>query len=85
RFLLLDEPFVGIDPIVVQDIKNIITRLAAEGIGVLITDHNVRETLEITDYSYIISHGEILVSGDKETLLASDIARITYLGTDFKP
>jgi len=85
RFLLLDEPFVGIDPIVVQDIKNIIKRLAAEGIGVLITDHNVRETLEITDYSYIINHGEILVSGDRETLLASDIARTTYLGTDFKP
>ena len=85
RFLLLDEPFVGIDPIVVQDIKNIIKRLADEGIGVLITDHNVRETLEIADYSYIINHGEILVSGDRKTLLASDIARTTYLGTDFKP
>ncbi len=85
RFLLLDEPFVGIDPIVVQDIKIIIRRLAADGIGVLITDHNVRETLEITDYSYIINHGEILVSGDRKTLLASDIARTTYLGTDFKP
>ncbi|NQT59401.1 MAG: LPS export ABC transporter ATP-binding protein [Bacteroidetes bacterium] len=85
RFLLLDEPFVGIDPIVVQDIKNIIKRLADEGIGVLITDHNVRETLEITDFSHIISHGEILVSGDSETLLASDLARTTYLGTDFKP
>ena len=81
RFLLLDEPFVGIDPIVVQDIKNIIKRLASEGIGVLITDHNVRETLEITDYSHIIHQGEILISGDSKTLLASDIARNAYLGT----
>jgi lipopolysaccharide export system ATP-binding protein len=84
KFLLLDEPFVGIDPIVVQDIKRIIRRLAEGGIGVLITDHNVRETLEITDYSHIISHGEILVSGDRETLLANDLARSIYLGTDFQ-
>ncbi len=85
RFLLLDEPFVGIDPIVVQDIKRIIRHLAGEGIGILITDHNVRETLEITDRSHIINHGEILVSGDRETLLSNDIARTIYLGTDFQP
>lgn len=85
KFLLLDEPFVGIDPIVVHDIKAIIKRLAAGGIGVLITDHNVRETLEITDYSHIINKGEILVSGDQETLLASDLARSIYLGVEFKP
>ncbi len=84
KFLLLDEPFVGIDPIVVQDIKRIIRRLAEGGIGVLITDHNVRETLEITDYSHIINHGEILVSGNRETLLANDLARSIYLGTDFQ-
>ncbi len=85
KFLLLDEPFVGIDPIVVQDIKKIILQLAKSGIGILITDHNVRETLEITHYSHIIKHGEILISGDRNTLLQSDLARNNYLGTDFTP
>jgi lipopolysaccharide export system ATP-binding protein len=83
KFLLLDEPFAGIDPIAVFEIKSIVTKLADQGIGVLITDHNVRDTLEITHRSYLINHGEILVSGNKETLLASDIARTVYLGETF--
>ena len=83
RFLLLDEPFAGIDPIAVYEIKRIVQRLAARGIGILLTDHNVRETFEITHRSYIINLGEILVSGTKEQLLASEIARKIYLGHDF--
>ncbi len=84
RFLLLDEPFAGIDPIAVHEIKRIVTALAAQGIGILITDHNVRDTLEITDRSYIINVGEILVSGTKDELLESEIAREIYLGTEFR-
>lgn len=84
RFLLLDEPFAGIDPIAVHEIKRIVTSLAARGIGILITDHNVRDTLEITDRSYIINVGEILVSGTKDELLESAIAREIYLGTEFR-
>ncbi|MCF7934549.1 MAG: LPS export ABC transporter ATP-binding protein [Spirochaetia bacterium] len=83
KFLLLDEPFAGIDPIAVNEIKSIITLLAQQGIGVLITDHNVRDTLDITHCSHVINHGEILVSGTKEELLANDIARTIYLGKDF--
>jgi len=83
RFLLLDEPFAGIDPIAVYEIKRIVQRLATRGIGILLTDHNVRETFEITHRSYIINLGEILVSGTKEQLLASEIARKIYLGHDF--
>ncbi len=83
RFLLLDEPFAGIDPIAVFEIKRIVQRLAARGIGILLTDHNVRETFEITHRSYIINLGEILVSGTKEQLLASEIARKIYLGHNF--
>jgi len=84
KFLLLDEPFAGIDPIAVNEIKAIIKRLAQQGIGILITDHNVRDTLDITQCSYIINHGEILVSGDREELLNSDTARTIYLGKDFE-
>ena len=83
KFLLLDEPFAGIDPIAVYEIKKIVGELSRKGIGVLITDHNVRDTLEITNRSYIINLGEILVSGTKEELLTNDIARRVYLGENF--
>ena len=83
RFMLLDEPFAGIDPIAVYEIKKIVQRLAHKGIGVLLTDHNVRDTFEITNRSYIINLGEILVSGTKEELLASETARRIYLGNEF--
>jgi lipopolysaccharide export system ATP-binding protein len=84
KFLLLDEPFAGIDPIAVYDIKSIVAGLADKGIGVLITDHNVRDTLEITDRSYIINLGEILVSGTKDELLRNELARQVYLGENFR-
>ncbi len=84
RFLLLDEPFAGIDPIAVYEIKKIVERLSMKGIGILITDHNVRDTLEITHRSYIINLGEIVVSGNKTDLLASDTARKIYLGSEFQ-
>jgi lipopolysaccharide export system ATP-binding protein len=84
KFLLLDEPFAGIDPIAVHEIKNIVRRLSESGIGVLITDHNVRETLEITHKAYIISLGEILVSGSRQEILDSEIARRIYLGEAFR-
>jgi lipopolysaccharide export system ATP-binding protein len=84
KFLLLDEPFAGIDPIAVSEIKRIVQELSAKGIGVLITDHNVRDTLQITHRSHIINHGEILVSGTKEELLESEIARRIYLGEEFQ-
>ncbi len=83
KFLLLDEPFAGIDPIAVADIKSIIKFLAKQGIGILITDHNVRDTLEITDRAIIISTGSILVSGNREDILKSQEAREIYLGKDF--
>ncbi|MAG14138.1 MAG: LPS export ABC transporter ATP-binding protein [Spirochaetales bacterium] len=83
KFLLLDEPFAGIDPIAVYEIKKIVADLSAKGIGILITDHNVRDTLEITNRSYIINLGEILVSGSKEELLTSETARKVYLGEEF--
>ena len=84
EFLLLDEPFAGIDPIAVSDIKSMIGHLADRGIGVLITDHNVRDTLEITDRAIIISNGEIVAQGGKEDILASPVARKIYLGEDFR-
>ena len=83
-FLLLDEPFAGIDPIAVYEIKKIVEELSRKGIGVLITDHNVRDTLEITHRSYIINHGEIVVSGTRDELLESEIARQIYLGEEFR-
>jgi len=84
RFLLLDEPFAGIDPIAVYEIKRIAADLSRRGIGVLLTDHNVRDTLEITHRSFIINQGEIVVSGPKEELLASELARRVYLGEEFR-
>ncbi len=84
HFLLLDEPFAGIDPIAVADIQNIIRDLKAKGIGVLITDHNVRETLGICDYAYILKDGEIQVRGTSHEVANSDLARKFYLGENFK-
>jgi lipopolysaccharide export system ATP-binding protein len=84
RFLLLDEPFAGIDPIAVHDIKEIIRLLARQGIGILITDHNVRDTLEITDRACIINKGEIVEEGSREYILNSEIAREVYLGEEFR-
>lgn len=83
KFLLLDEPFAGIDPIAVADIKNMIHLLANRGIGILITDHNVRDTLTITDRAIIVNHGTIVIQGSKEEILASEEAREIYLGKDF--
>jgi len=83
RFMLLDEPFSGIDPIAVQDIQSIIRKLKAKGLGLLITDHNVRETLSITDRSYIVAEGRILVAGKSEDLANDPIAREAYLGEKF--
>lgn len=84
KFLLLDEPFTGVDPIAVAEIQDIIRRLKDRNIGVLITDHNVRETLAITDRSYIIREGQILVSGDAATIASSTLARKYYLGDKFE-
>ena len=83
-FILLDEPFSGIDPIAVEDIQNIIKKLKKSGIGVLITDHNVRETLAITDRSYLIYDGNILKSGSSEELANDAEVRDKYLGKNFK-
>jgi len=82
-FLLLDEPFAGIDPIVVNEIQSIIHRLKKRGIGILITDHNVRETLEITDRAYIINEGRVLESGLPSEIVQSERARRIYLGDKF--
>jgi lipopolysaccharide export system ATP-binding protein len=82
-FLLLDEPFSGIDPIAVIDIQEIVSRLRDSGLGVLVTDHSVRETLEITDRAYVIADGKIQKSGTPEELLASERARKLYFGDRF--
>jgi len=84
RFLLLDEPFAGIDPIAVYEIKQIVADLSAKGIGILITDHNVRDTLEITSRSYIIKDGEIVVAGSREEVMQNELARKVYLGDSFQ-
>lgn len=83
KFLLLDEPFAGIDPIAVADIKGMIHLLAERGIGILITDHNVRDTLEITDRAIIINQGTIMIQGSRDEILNSELAREIYLGKDF--
>jgi lipopolysaccharide export system ATP-binding protein len=82
-FILLDEPFAGIDPLAVIDIKNIIGHLKNRGIGVLISDHNVRETLKVCDKAYILNNGEVIESGAPEHIAASEVAREIYLGNDF--
>ena len=84
KFMLLDEPFAGIDPIAVADIQNIIFHLRDRGIGVLITDHNVRETLRITDRAYIVHGGAIFRSGTPAALAADEEVRRIYLGTEFR-
>jgi lipopolysaccharide export system ATP-binding protein len=83
KFILLDEPFAGIDPIAVLDIQGIIRHLKSMGIGILITDHNVRETLKITDRAYIINNGEILRAGSPGELSADQQVRKIYLGEEF--
>ena len=84
KFLLLDEPFAGIDPIAVGDIQEIIRQLKAKGIGVLITDHNVRETLGICDRAHILKEGKIEVEGSAEEVAQSPVARKFYLGENFR-
>lgn len=84
RFILLDEPFAGVDPISVRDIQSIIQHLKERGIGVLITDHNVRETLGICERGYIMNAGEVIASGDPEGLLENKQVREVYLGDNFK-
>jgi lipopolysaccharide export system ATP-binding protein len=83
HFILLDEPFAGVDPIAVLDIQEVIRQIRARGIGVLITDHNVRETLGITDRAYIINQGKVLVQGKPKDLANNEVARKIYLGERF--
>ncbi len=84
KFLLLDEPFVGIDPITVSELQETLERLRAKGLGLLITDHNVRETLQIIDRAYILYQGKVLLEGDAKALAESPEARRVYLGEEFK-
>ena len=83
HFMLLDEPFAGVDPIAVIDIQEVISELASRDIGILITDHNVRETLGITDRAYIMNEGEILVDGTPEFIVNNELAKKVYLGENF--
>ena len=82
-FILLDEPFAGIDPIAVQDIQQIIRNLRDKGLGIIITDHNVRETLEITDRAYLIHQGELVLTGNSEEIINHPVAKKFYLGDNF--
>ncbi len=84
KFMLLDEPFAGIDPIAVADLQTVVAQLKDHGLGVLITDHNVRETLHITDRAYILFEGKIEMSGTAEEVVSSEKARAVYLGSQFK-
>ena len=84
QFILLDEPFAGVDPISVNDIKNIIRHLRDKGIGVLITDHNVRETLDICEHAYIIGEGHVIAEGSTDHILSDEKVRKTYLGEHFQ-
>ena len=83
KFILLDEPFAGIDPIAVEDIQNIVAQLRKKNIGILITDHNVQETLDITDRAYLMFEGRILRTGTAEELAADEMVRKVYLGQNF--
>lgn len=83
RFILLDEPFAGIDPLVLNDIQQIIRHLKDRGLGIIISDHNVRETLSVCDTAYIINQGRIIEHGPPEKIVQSEIARCVYLGEDF--
>ena len=80
---MLDEPFVGIDPITINEIQSIIEKLKSDGLGIIITDHNVRETLNVCDSAYIINQGRIIEFGPPEKIIQSKIARSVYLGDDF--
>lgn len=84
RFILLDEPFAGVDPISVREIQEIVKHLTDQDIGVLITDHNVRETLGICHHAYILNEGQVLAQGSPETILANEEVRNVYLGTEFR-
>ena len=84
KFVLLDEPFAGVDPISVSDIKRIIEHLRSRGIGVLLTDHNVRETLDICEKAYIVSEGQIIAEGNTEAILNNRKVRDVYLGDQFR-
>jgi lipopolysaccharide export system ATP-binding protein len=84
RFILLDEPFAGVDPISVLDIQQIIKHLCNRNIGVLITDHNVRETLGICDHAYILNKGQVIAEGPPQTILENQQVRDVYLGADFR-
>jgi len=84
EFILLDEPFAGVDPISVIDIKNIIKQLKDRGLGVLITDHNVRETLDVCEFAYIMSHGKMIAQGKPDDILSNQTVRDVYLGEQFK-
>lgn len=84
KFILLDEPFAGVDPISVADIKHNVRHLTSKGIGVLITDHNVRDTLDLCDRAYIVSEGHVIAEGTTEDILANEEVRRSYLGSEFK-
>ena len=84
KFILLDEPFAGVDPISVSDIKIIINQLKDRGIGILLTDHNVRETLDICEKAYIVSEGHVIADGDADAILSNEKVRSVYLGSQFK-
>ena len=84
KFILLDEPFAGVDPIAVEEIQSIVAKLKHRNIGILITDHNVNETLSITDRAYLLFEGKILKHGSAEELAADEMVRRVYLGTHFE-
>ena len=84
KFILLDEPFAGVDPISVGDIKQIIHHLKTKGIGILITDHNVRETLDICETAYIVNDGQLIAEGDAQSILANQLVKEVYLGHEFR-
>jgi len=83
RFILLDEPFAGVDPLSVADLQQIIRQLKQKGLGILISDHNVRETLQVCDFAYIVNNGQILTSGVADDIVVSEVARKMYLGDNF--
>ncbi|MCP3674737.1 MAG: lipopolysaccharide ABC transporter ATP-binding protein, partial [Gammaproteobacteria bacterium] len=83
-FILLDEPFAGVDPISVSDIKTIIKQLRDRGLGVLITDHNVRETLDVCEHAYIVQEGQVIAEGNSDDILANKKVRDVYLGENFR-
>ncbi|MBO7630512.1 MAG: ATP-binding cassette domain-containing protein, partial [Bacteroidales bacterium] len=84
KFILLDEPFAGVDPIAVEDIQNIVKKLKSWNIGIVITDHNVHETLSITDRAYLLFEGSVLKAGTAEELAADPLVKKVYLGTNFE-